>query len=115
MATVSLDLVKRYVRADDFSEDDSLLASLLESAEDYALTYVSRDSDELLELGAGSYPPSFVLAVLLLVGHWYNQREAAASVQVQAVPYGVDALLKPLRRLYTETTEDSAEEGEGGA
>jgi uncharacterized phiE125 gp8 family phage protein len=37
-------------------------------------------------------------AILLLVGHWYMSREAAAA-GVSELPLGVAALLAPLRRV----------------
>nr|WP_269106835.1 head-tail connector protein [Massilia sp. TS11] len=38
------------------------------------------------------------LAVLLLVGHWYNNREASTTAaNVSDIPFGVDALLTPAK------------------
>lgn len=36
-------------------------------------------------------------AILLLIGHWFENREALAVVQLKPVPMGVNALLSPLR------------------
>lgn len=51
---------------------------------------------------AGSYgdgvttntcPQSIVLAILLLVSHWYEHREDASELSLKNIPKGVDALL----------------------
>lgn len=36
-------------------------------------------------------------AILLMVGHWYRNREAVVEGQMSAMPMAVDALLAPLR------------------
>jgi len=36
-------------------------------------------------------------AILLLVGHWYQNREGVTAGQMSAMPFAVDALLAPLR------------------
>lgn len=67
------------------------------------------------ELGDGVYPVSFAIeagyadadavpddvkvAVQMLVGHWYQHREAVASGAMSEVPMGVSALIAPYRRL----------------
>ncbi|MFG1454569.1 head-tail connector protein [Xanthobacter sp. V2C-8] len=38
-------------------------------------------------------------AILLLVGHWYNAREAASETALTELPLGVSALLAPYRRI----------------
>ncbi len=100
MATVDLDLLKKHVRADDFTEDDEYLTHLLEAAETHICDATNRTSDELLELGGGeSYPKDLVQAILLVAGHWYNQREAVASGTMTEVPYTINAIVKRYRKL----------------
>ena len=100
MATVKLELLKQHVRADDFSDDDQYLAHLLDAAEQYVSTATNRSSKELLELGDGeNLPATLQQAVLLIAGHWYNQREAVSGVQMAEVPYTLQALVKPYRKL----------------
>ena len=41
-------------------------------------------------------------AVLLIAGHWYNQREAVSGVQMAEVPYTMQALIKPYRKLVND-------------
>lgn len=104
MATLDLELLKKHVRADDFTDDDDYLAHLLEAAEQYVYTATNRTEAELMETGDGSLPAMLQQAVLLIAGHWYNQREAVSGVQMAEVPYTLQALIKPYRKLTTETT-----------
>lgn len=100
MATVDIALLKKHVRADDFSDDDSYLAQLLAAAEQYVTTATNRSTEELLGMGDGTHlPPTLQQAVLLIAGHWYNQREAVGSAQMAEVPYTLQALIKPYRKL----------------
>ena len=104
MATVDLELLKKHVRADDFADDDDYLAHLLDAAEQYVCTATNREAAELLEMGGGVLPATLQQAVLLIAGHWYNQREAVSGVQMAEVPYTLQALIKPYRKLANDTT-----------
>ena len=42
-------------------------------------------------------PVSICQAMLLLIGHWYGQREAVSTASVQPVPFAVQALLDPYK------------------
>ena len=101
---LDLELLKKHVRADEFSEDDDYLQHLLDAAVEYVRTSTNRTEKELLELGGGDeklLPTDEPLqqAVLLTAGHWYNQREAVSGVQMAEVPYTFQALVKPFRKL----------------
>lgn len=48
---------------------------------------------------ASDVPPAIKAAILLLVGHWYVNREAASDGPLTAVPMAVDALIAPFRRI----------------
>lgn len=99
MSLTALSLLKVHVRADDFSEDDAYLQHLLDAAEQHVADNTNRSLADLVELGGGELPMPLTHAVLLLAGHWYNQREAVAGVAMAEVPYTLQALLKPYRRL----------------
>lgn len=47
--------------------------------------------------GYGSLPASIKHAALLLIGHWYENREAATEAKLNDIPFAVDALLMPYR------------------
>lgn len=42
-------------------------------------------------------PAQIKVALLMLVGQWYNRREAASDKAMVDMPFGVDALLSPFR------------------
>lgn len=105
MATVDIALLKQHVRADDFSDDDQYLQHLLDAAEQYVFNATNRTSDELVEIGGGKLPVMLQQAVLLIAGHWYNQREAVSGVQMAEVPYTLQALIKPYRKLVNDTAK----------
>lgn len=102
MATVDIALLKKHVRADDFTDDDQYLQHLLGAAEQYVSTATNRTLDELLELGNGEMPAMLSQAIMLIAGHWYNQREAVSGVQMAEVPYTLQALVKPYRKLVSD-------------
>lgn len=104
MATVNLALLKKHVRADDFS-DDEYLTHLLTAAEQHVCRATNRSTEELLQMGDGIFPAELQQAVLLIAGHWYNQREAVSGVQMAEVPYTLQALIKPYRKLVNDPTE----------
>jgi hypothetical protein len=99
MAEVSLELFKKHVKADDFSQDDALLQYYLDNAEAAIVRNTHRTREELEEMGGGSLPSELALASMMLAAHWYNQRESAAVVQMHQVPDSLSALVKPFRKL----------------
>ncbi|MEJ1780003.1 head-tail connector protein, partial [Escherichia coli] len=38
-----------------------------------------------------------LLALMLLVGHWFNSREEASDVNKMSIPFGFTSLLEPYR------------------
>ncbi|CAN7599357.1 head-tail connector protein [Bosea sp. LjRoot237] len=47
--------------------------------------------------GSAAIPKPIKQAILLLVGHWYENRESASPYNLSEVPFGVSALLLPHR------------------
>lgn len=104
---MSLALFKKHVRADDFTDDDELMQHYVDAAEAHVIQATNRTDEELQELGKGDYPAQLKQAVLLLAGHWYNQRESASGVQMHEVPDALQALIKPFRKLAEDTTKST--------
>lgn len=102
MSAVSLELLKKHVRADDFSDDDDYLSHLLETAQQHVTMSTSRTAAELMAMGAGEYPLPLRHAILMLAAHWYNQRESVSATQMHDVPDALQALVKPYRKLVAE-------------
>lgn len=103
MATVDLALLKKHVNADDFTADDTYLQHLLDAAEAHVIGMTNRTAAELMVPGSSEgtavLPVQLQQAVIMLAGHWYNQREAVSGVQMAEVPYSLQALVKPFRQL----------------
>ncbi|MDX0555546.1 phage gp6-like head-tail connector protein [Sinorhizobium medicae] len=49
------------------------------------------------ESGYSDVPKSIKHAALLMIGHWYENREAASQAKISDLPMAVDALLYPYR------------------
>ncbi|GJK86863.1 MULTISPECIES: head-tail connector protein [Citrobacter] len=103
---IDLNVVKQHCRIDtDFTGDDSLLNLYTGAAARYVETWTRRklyenesspgyaeDEDSIL-LGE-----DVKAAILLLVGHWYANREAVNIGNITTeIPFTVEALLQPYR------------------
>lgn len=44
-------------------------------------------------------PDPLKVAILLLVGHWYQNREAVSAAGMASLPFAVEALITPYRRM----------------
>lgn len=110
MATVDLALLKKHVNADDFTADDTYLQHLLDAAEAHVIGMTNRTAAELMVPGSSEgtavLPVQLQQAVIMLAGHWYNQREAVSGVQMTEVPYSLQALVKPFRQLVKPVEQD---------
>ncbi|VYT92884.1 phage gp6-like head-tail connector protein [Metakosakonia massiliensis] len=103
---IDLDVVKQHCRIDtDFSGDDALLNLYTAAAARYVQTWTRRTLYEMESSPGYSDDPDSILlnedvkaAMLLLIGHWYANRESVVVGQTVAeVPFAVEALLQPYR------------------
>ncbi|MDE6801756.1 MAG: head-tail connector protein [Muribaculaceae bacterium] len=99
MAQLSLDILKKHVRAEEFDDDDRYLQALLEASTQAVLNETRRTRQEMLDKGGGEWPDPVAHAILLLAGHLYNQREAVSTTQMHEVPCGLTALILPYTKL----------------
>lgn len=85
---IEIDLVKSHLRIDDDAEDD-YLEHLIALATGYvtSLTKLENGTDRL----------EYDHACLLLIGHWYANREAASDTAKTKIPYGVSMLLTAIK------------------
>ena len=96
--------IKAHLRVDSDAED-TLIGAYASAAVDYVEHFCDGALVEVLTpLAEEKEPPREVLftsgiwaAMLLLIGHWYANREAAAQ-NLSEVPLGVEALLIRHRR-----------------
>ncbi len=100
------DVVKQHCRIDtDFTGDDALLTLYTGAAARYVQTWTRRTLYEKEDSSGYVDDPDSILlnddvkaAMLLLVGHWYANRETVSVGQTVAeVPFAVEALLQPYR------------------
>ncbi|KLJ14523.1 MULTISPECIES: head-tail connector protein [Pseudomonas] len=91
---IDLATVKMHLRVDG-DEEDPLIGGYIEAAK----AHVEQHCDRKLVEGEPIEPEQMGLtgdvqqAILLLVGHWYANREAVAAGGLTSVPLAVDRLL----------------------
>lgn len=115
---LDLALAKKQCRIDsDMTDDDTLLQSYISAAESAVtqkmgrkLFATSAESDAETDWSISyEQAPEVQLAVLLLIGHFWRNREATTEVNLQRIPLGVDSLLAPWVIEFNEyPPEDSA-------
>lgn len=89
---VDLAAAKLHCRV-DHDDDDAAITAMIAAASDH-LTSVGVDTT------TPPVPPSVEHAVLMLVAHWYENREAVSDVKTAAVEIGVDRLIQPYREVH---------------
>lgn len=112
---LDLDIIKQHVRLElDDDEQDQLLETYANAAQRYVENHTGRNlyaTDSEIpkdpETGEPTDPDALVLdddittAMLLLIGHWFENREAAAvGVSVAEMPIAVHALITPYRHYH---------------
>ena len=89
---VTLKQTKDYLRIDeDLTEDDELIGSLIEAATDYLEQTTGKKYSDNSQL--------FVLAVKMLVAHWYENRSVFSTktnvkkTNVNNLPHSIEAII----------------------
>lgn len=102
---IELSTVREHCRIDeDDNSEDSLLSIYSGAAKKYVETWTRRtlyqanadpgfDSDENRLL----LDDDIRMAMLLLIGHWFANREAVSGNSLNEVPLAVEAILQPYR------------------
>ena len=100
MDYLTLDEIKKHLNIDNwFTDDDSYLEGLAEVAQVAVEKHLGYSFNEL-EYDYGIVPKSIVHAMLLMIGNWYNNREALSALTLKEVPLAYQYLLQQFKN-YT--------------
>ncbi|POY55735.1 hypothetical protein F018LOC_01672 [Pectobacterium versatile] len=101
---LDIDLVKHHCRIESGNDDDTLLNVYITTAERHVEKYTRRKLYENADAKGYAEDDDHILledvqaAILLLIGHWYENRETVVIGQTaQAIPFTVESLLQPYR------------------
>lgn len=112
---LDLDLVKNHLNVDKyFSDDDLYIMTLIDVAKETILQYLDQDEDTLNKIYDKEHNEFRALplqqAQLLLIGHFYANREAVSFGVPQKVPYGFEYLLQPYKNYDYKVAYEKDEE-----
>lgn len=100
---VTVTLQELITQTNALAEDSALLQLYADTAEEQIEVDINRPLSELATTTQGesgsviSYPNKIRLAVLLLVGHWYRNREAFSTTELKEVPKTYNTLIASFR------------------
>lgn len=86
---ISLADAKAHLRV-DHDDDDLMIERLIAAAGDHLQSIG-------VKMDANPLPPSVEVAQLLLIGHFFGNREATGPTTTAAIDFGVDRLIAPHR------------------
>ena len=91
---LSIEKCKKHLNIDlDFTEDDNYIQHLIEAAENAVERHIGYKLADKVEENDGSLPKGLEHAMLLLIGHFYNTREAVTFGNSVELPLGYNYLL----------------------
>ncbi len=111
MRWLDMSSIKAQLRIEpSFTQEDTLLTIYGESAEEYVLGYLQRTEEELKamnEVDKTKVPKKIILASLLLVDLYYQQRSTLTPQALHVVDYGFDGLVAEYRKgTYSHEEEE---------
>ena len=83
----------------DFDEDDRLLLGYAEAASLFIERRLNTSFDAIKIENNGTLPMDLKIAILMLIAHWYRVREAVSSVSQSRVPFGIEAIITPFKKI----------------
>ena len=96
-------ILKKHLNIDEyFVDDDEYIKALCLAAENAVENHIARPLSEIMT--NGKIPPAVNHAILLLVGHWYANREAVSFAQGQKIPNSYEYLLQPYKSYKFDTS-----------
>lgn len=98
-------ILKKHLNIDeDYIEDDEYIKALTLAAENAVENHIARPLTEIIDSSTGKLPPSVNHAILLLVGHWYANRESVSFAQGQTIPLSYEYLLQSYKSYKFDTS-----------
>lgn len=95
MIYLTIEEIKKQCRIEDwFTEDDTMLQSIGDGAENFLENYLDQALDDIAADNGGSLPPALHRALLMLVSYLYDND---GSGQTQDVPRGFYVLTMPFK------------------
>lgn len=89
---VTLSEARKHVNLDEwFTEDDGYILELIKVAEDIVEKRIGKPLSKCINKD-GELEASVKHSILLLIGTYYNQREATTPTSISTVPYTFDFL-----------------------
>lgn len=109
MKWITLSQVKAQCRIEqDFTEEDALLTSYGNAAEQGILRLLERSWEDVCEnLSREDIEGGLTIAALMLAEHLYKHRGPTENVQAYQIPYNIDFWVKPYMRLASKENEQS--------
>ncbi|MEQ0402233.1 head-tail connector protein [Klebsiella variicola] len=100
--STTIEMLRAQCRIDiDDATEDELLTLYFTAARRRAENFINRklheDSVPDTDPDGLTIADDILLALMLLVGHWFNSREEASDVNKMSIPFGFTSLLEPYR------------------
>lgn len=98
---VTLSEAKKHLNISDewFTEDDAYILDLIKVCENVVEKRLGKPLKECV-LKDGELDPSVKHSILVLIGTYYNQREATSPANISTVPYTFDFLADLNKRYH---------------
>lgn len=109
---IDLQLLKKHLNIEEeFTEDDTYLEMLSDSAVVFVEKYLEDSLELIADDNGGELPPSLKLAIFILVADWYAYRESVTNLSVNKLPNSLIFILNQFR-CYDKTTRRERREEE---
>lgn len=97
-------ILKKHLNIDEtWVEDDEYIKALCLAAENAVENHIARPLSEITD-EHGKLPPAVKHAILLLVGHFYANRESVSFATASEIPLAYQYLLQPYKSYAFDTS-----------
>ncbi|MBC1402138.1 phage gp6-like head-tail connector protein [Listeria booriae] len=101
---MKIEMIKNHLKVEHDFDDDLISQIYLPTAQSEIKGAVSFQDDESFFENRST----FNMAVLLLVGHYYENRKATSLNNMNEIPFGVDSLIQRLRGEHSKWNLDNS-------